>query len=184
MANDSNGTSFLDLPREIREMIYEWGSEEPEFGNMLDLQGAGYTKATAPLLYIHQSITNDLQSRIYKNQTIVLPFQEPSQCLKSRGIAGCGSWQSLADIKESRREYHRVTEKGEDQIEDPEDYAFWDDDSRGDLTDKLEREFLAIKRAMPALKQVKFILWCGLWTPYEGDWTPALENLSLSIGKG
>ncbi|KAH7127485.1 hypothetical protein EDB81DRAFT_809375 [Dactylonectria macrodidyma] len=67
---------FLSLPRELREQVYDLAFKVEPSSRLYD-PGTRYTKATAPLLYVHETITNELQPRLYEDHAIVLPIQKP-----------------------------------------------------------------------------------------------------------
>jgi hypothetical protein len=71
----SQGTSFLHLPLEIRNLIYELAFTPVEHANLLNPTQTVYTKEAAPLLYVHPAITADLRHRLYRDDfSLVLPF--------------------------------------------------------------------------------------------------------------
>ncbi|KAF5647685.1 uncharacterized protein FTJAE_1742 [Fusarium tjaetaba] len=182
-------TSFLDLPREVRDMVYDYALQDVKFSNAFTTQTA-YSPDTLPLLYVHKIISDDLQPRLYQSHAIVVPLQEPS-------TYATGEWSIVPRIACSRImkqlsstliiemsqttiSYYPDSDLEEDYDEDPvEDEFSWDDlDSQGaKLPQKLINDILALKQSLPALKTIKFVFWFGNWTAYFRVWEKHVEKL-------
>ncbi|KAF4487867.1 hypothetical protein FAGAP_11263 [Fusarium agapanthi] len=189
-------TSFLDLPREVRNMVYDYAFEDVKFSNAFTTQNA-YSPGVTPLLYVHKSIPDNLQHRLYQNHAIVIPLQEPS-------TYAVGEWSIVPRIACSKMMKQRTNtliiemcqttktyypdsdlkDGGED--EDPvEGELFWNSDSRGGklLPQKLINDILALKQSLPALKSIKFVFWFGNWTVYGNFWEEHFEKLKAAWPK-
>ncbi|KAK2687940.1 hypothetical protein QWA68_012593 [Fusarium oxysporum] len=185
-------TSFLDLPREVRDMVYDYALEDVKFSNAFTTQTA-HSPKISPLLYVHKSISDDLQPRLYQNHAIVVPLQEPS-------TYAAGDWSIvprvacskmmkqrsntlIIEMSQTTISYYPDPDPERDLYEDPmEDEYFWESDSRGGkaFPQKLINDILALKPSLPALKTVKFVFWFGKWTAYQEPWEKHLEKLRVA----
>ncbi|KAF5254549.1 hypothetical protein FANTH_807 [Fusarium anthophilum] len=182
-------TSFLDLPREVRDMVYDYAFEDVKFSNAFTTQTA-YSPDILPLLYVHKIISDDLQPRLYQNHTIVIPLQEPSTYATGEWSIvprmACSKMMKqrsktlIIEMCQTTISYYPDSDLEEDYDEDPvEDESFWEPDSRGGkaLPQKLINDILALKQSLPALKTIKFVFWFGNWTAWCSDWEEYLEKL-------
>ncbi|PNP79919.1 hypothetical protein FNYG_06616 [Fusarium nygamai] len=186
-------TSFLDLPREVRDMVYDYALEDVKFSNAFTTQTA-YSPDILPLLYVHKIISDDLQPRLYQNHAIVIPLQEPStyatgewsivpRIACSKMMRQCTN-TLIIEMSQTTISYYPDSDLEEDYDEDPvEDELFWVElDSRGAkaLPQKLINDILALKPSLPALKTIKFVFWFGNWTAYGSHWEKHLEKLKAT----
>lgn len=182
-------TSFLDLPREVRDMVYDYVFEDANFSNAFTTQTA-YSPNILPLLYVHKIISDDLQPRLYQNHAIVIPLQEPSTYATGQWsivprIACSEMMQQrsntlIIEMSQTTISYYPDSDLEDDEDEDPvEDDTFWDPDSRGGkaLPQKLISDILALKQSLPALRTIKFVFWFGNWTAWSRTWEEHLEKL-------
>lgn len=146
----------------------------------------GYTKDAAPFLYIHPIITADLKPRLYRNEfSAVLPFQEPRDFVKGRGLTKPQLEARLREcpsimkqrcrklIVEVAQTHGFYLENDCDPDEDLEDWC-----TNTDFPARLIPALLTVKRAMPALEEIKFIFWFGIWCVWPSDWEDYLKGLA------
>ncbi|KAF5561858.1 hypothetical protein FPHYL_5989 [Fusarium phyllophilum] len=182
-------TSFLDLPREVRDMVYDYALEDVKFSNAFTTQTA-YSPDILPLLYVHEIISDDIQPRLYQNHAIVVPLQEPSTYATGEWSIvpriACSEMMKqrsntlIIEMSQTTISYYPDSDLEEDYDEDPvEDESFWDILSQGAKTfpQKLINDILALKSSLPALKTIKFVFWFGNWTAYCDSWEKHLEKL-------
>ncbi|KAM0417083.1 hypothetical protein ACHAPT_012921 [Fusarium lateritium] len=196
MASHQVATSFLHLPLEIRNVIYDLALVPVEHGSILNPTGTAYTKKAAPLLYVHPSITADLGHRLYRDDfSIVLPIQEPGEFARGRGLSEetlqkCldGSSKLMKQrcqtlVIEACQTSHVMTEwdpedypdQKEEDFEPEGDYEYWESD---EFATKLVSYLLRVKKELPALKTVKFIFWLVEWEAPLDGWKEQLEVLA------
>ncbi|KAH7131573.1 hypothetical protein B0J13DRAFT_529553 [Dactylonectria estremocensis] len=111
---------FLRLPRDIRELVYDLAFEIPP--SHMYGSGTRYTKAAVPLLYVHETITNELQPRLHRYHAIVLPIQEPYAFYK-RGKPLAARLKKLPQMMTSRTTTIIVEVAHTSPIEDMHDFA-------------------------------------------------------------
>ncbi|KAJ4325073.1 hypothetical protein N0V84_003616 [Fusarium piperis] len=196
MPSDHGCISFLHLPLEIRNIIYDLAFVPVEHGNILSPTETPYTKEAAPLLYVHPSITADLRSRLYQDDfSIVLPIQEPSEFAKGRGFSEEALQECLDRssrlmkqrcgtlVIEACQTSYVMTEwdpedypgQKKEDFEQEEDYEHWEGD---EFAANLVPYLLKIKKELPALKTIKFILWLVEWEAPLDGWRSQLEELA------
>lgn len=205
MPSDHGSASFLHLPLEVRTHIYDLAFVPVEHADILSPTKTPYTKEAAPLLYVHPSITADLGPRLYRDGfSVVLPIQEAGEFAKGRGLSQealqeCldGSSRLMKQrcqtlVVEACQRSYVMTEwdpegdpdlKKED-FKPVEDYDFWE---RDDFAANLVPYLLKIKKELPALKTVKFILWLVQWDAPLYAWRGQLEELArewVKLDKG
>ncbi|KAH6960411.1 hypothetical protein DER45DRAFT_158118 [Fusarium avenaceum] len=179
-------TSFLSLPREIRDIIYDYALEDVQFTNTLTAVTA-YTPQTFPLLFVDKGISDDLQPRLYENHTMVIPIQEPCQYIIKNStfapqVAKCSRMMKersktiVIEMAQTDMSHHANAELDEDG--NPEiAYEFWE--SQGSVfAEKLIDDLLALKPELPGFKTVKLVFWFANWIAYSNEWSDALERLT------
>ncbi|KAM0434896.1 hypothetical protein ACHAQK_008591 [Fusarium lateritium] len=177
--------SFLSLPREIRDIIYDYALEDVQFTNALTAVTA-YTPQTFPLLYVDKSISDDLEPYLYKNHTMVIPVQEPCQYILGNSklspqVAKCSRMMKersktiVIEMAQTVPSYHADFEVDEDGNPEPVE-EYWE--SQGSVfAEKLIDDILALKTEFPGFKTVKFVFWFAKWITYDNQWSDALERL-------
>ncbi|KAM6505807.1 hypothetical protein FSOLCH5_013982 [Fusarium solani] len=179
----SEPTSFLHLPPEIRNLVYDLAFNPNVKTNILDPAHSGYTRDVSTLLYVHPVISADLRQRTYGGDfSLVLPIQEPSEWVKGRGLDSekletC--LNNLPDVMKKKCERLIVEASQSDEVED-DDYEFWDSE---DFPSYLIPLLLQIKEGIPALKKIKFIFWFGEWSAPVDVWKKSLRLLSRRWNK-
>ncbi|KAF7554447.1 hypothetical protein G7Z17_g2911 [Cylindrodendrum hubeiense] len=183
----AHSTSFLHLPREVREMVYDVAFENIEHSSLYN-SGTAYTKDSSPLLYVHESITEDLQPRLYRDHTIVLPLQEPSEFVKGEDTVA-HHLEKVSRMMKNRAttiiieaaQTGRVYETDEENTsggEPEEDYDFWHEEQGGvRFAKKITQELLSMKAQLPSATRVKLIFWFGKWVTYSQHWKSQLAWL-------
>ncbi|KAF4345623.1 hypothetical protein FBEOM_420 [Fusarium beomiforme] len=183
--------SFLDLPREVRDMIYNHALKEVKFSNAFTSRTA-YSPEAFPLLYVHNLISKDLQPRLYRYHAIAIPIQEPStyatgswsivpRMACSKMMKQC-SKTLIIEMSQTTISYFPDSKLEEDGDEDPvEDTEFWSTTSRrrgGEmLARKLINDILALKSKLPAVTTLKLVFWFGYWEAYVDDWEEHLKKV-------
>ncbi|KAF4967690.1 hypothetical protein FSARC_4750 [Fusarium sarcochroum] len=179
-------TSFLSLPTEIRDMIYDYALEDVEFTNALTSKSA-YTPESLPLLYVDETISRELQPRLYKNHAMVIPLQEPSRYT-------IGNWKFTPHVTECSRmmkqrsktltiEMCQTTkslyaDSSLDEDGEPkEPYEFWEGDGGDAFAKRLIGELLDLKSELPSIGTIKFVFWDGSWFAYDHHWEEPLKKL-------
>ncbi|KAJ3542609.1 hypothetical protein NM208_g4007 [Fusarium decemcellulare] len=181
--------TFGDLPREIREMIYEYAFEpsEPVFTNAMASQTA-YTAEKFPLFYLDKKIFEDMQPKLYREHTMVIPIQEPCDYVKRElpfapRVAACSK-----RMRQSTRELivetsqTTISHYGKEFFEEygslEKLYAFWYKHDRGKRFAKnVVNQILSLKRELPNIKRVKFVFWFGCWIVDNFHWEAPLRKL-------
>ncbi|KAL2672644.1 hypothetical protein Neosp_013358 [[Neocosmospora] mangrovei] len=179
----SDPISFLHLPPEIRNLVYDLAFNPDVKTNILDPSHSGYTKDVSPLLYVHPIISADLRRRTYGGDfSLVLPIQEPSEWVKGRGLDSeklktC--LDKLPDLMKNKCQRLIVEASQSDEVEDV-DYEFWESE---DFPSYLVPLLLQIKEEIPTLKKVTFIFWFGEWSASVDVWKRSLRLLSRRWNK-
>ncbi|UPK99822.1 hypothetical protein LCI18_010757 [Fusarium solani-melongenae] len=179
----SEPASFLHLPPEIRNLIYDLAFNPDVKTNILGPAHSGYTRGVSPLLYVHPAISADLRQRTYGGDfSLVLPIQEPSGWVKGRGLDSdklqtC--LNNLPDLMKKKCERLIVEASQSDEVED-DDYEFW---YSGDFPNYLIPLLLQIKEEVPRLKKITFIFWFGEWSAPVDVWKKSLLLLSRQWNK-
>ncbi|KAF4462819.1 hypothetical protein FALBO_10361 [Fusarium albosuccineum] len=181
--------TFGDLPREIRQMIYEYTFEpsEPVFTNAIASQTA-YTAEKYPLFYLDMKIFEDMQPHLYRNHTMVIPIQEPCDYVKRElpfapRVAACSKrmrQSTKALIIETSQT--TISHYGKEFFEEYGDlknlYAFWYKHDRGKkFAKKVVNEILSLKKELPNIKKLKFVFWFGCWIVDNRHWKKSLRKL-------
>ncbi|CAH0003378.1 unnamed protein product [Clonostachys byssicola] len=146
--------------------------------------GTAYTPTTAPLLYVHPRITEDLQHRLYGNHALVIPIQEPRKYIKGDQQLDLpvsklsqrrrGSATSIIFEISQTEQVYLYTPDGKQDI----DHDFWDDDRKGNALAKLlTGEALRLKSDLPNVGMVSFVFWYGEMSVYVNDWKRELAGL-------
>ncbi|KAH6884893.1 hypothetical protein B0T10DRAFT_409288 [Thelonectria olida] len=172
------GKSFLHLPAEIRNLIYDLAFVPVEHANLLNPIPTVYTKEAAPLLYVHPAITAELNQRLYRdNFSLVLPVQEPSEFAKGRGLTSETLERCLKETSPlmKQRCEKLIVEASQTQVPD-EDYDYWYHNA--DFPTRLIPALLSIRSELPALKEVEFIFWFGNWVASVREWKEHLKRLA------
>ncbi|RSM01567.1 hypothetical protein CEP52_008480 [Fusarium oligoseptatum] len=162
--SSSEPTSFLHLPPEIRNLVYDLAFNPDVKANILNAAHTGYTRDVSPLLYVHPVISADLRERAYTGDfSLVLPIQEPSEWVKGRGLNSeklkiC--LDNLPGLMKKKCERLIVEASQSDEAEE-ENYDFWDSE---DFPSYLIPLLLQIKEEIPTLNKITFIFWFGEWT--------------------
>jgi hypothetical protein len=179
-------TSFLSLPREIRDIIYDYTLEDVQFSNALTAVTA-YTPQAFPLLFVDKSISDDLQPRLYEKHTMVIPIQEPCQYTIgnytfSSQVAKCSRMMKersktiVVEMAQTAISHHADCEL--DQDGNPQEAEeFWE--SEGSVfAEKLIDDILALKPELPGFKTLKLVFWFAKWIAYGNQWSDALKRLT------
>ncbi|KAF4455589.1 hypothetical protein F53441_2113 [Fusarium austroafricanum] len=179
-------TSFLDLPREIRDMIYDYYTLDVDFTNALT-SGTAYTPKTYPLLYVHDIISEELQHRLYRNHSMVIPIQEPS-------VYATGFWNIplrtahcsrlmkqrsntlILEMSQTGNSYYADAESEDDEDEPEHDDEFWRSGGIR-LAEKTIHDILALKSELTAVTKVKLVFWFGYWDIWVDQWRDPLKRL-------
>ncbi|KAF4984495.1 hypothetical protein FZEAL_343 [Fusarium zealandicum] len=177
--------SFLHLPREIRNMVYDFTFiPDQQYINILDCEGTVYTKKIAPLLYVHPTIADDLRHRLYQhNISLVLPIQNPSKLAVRRDLQLDALQTCLGKMsKLMKRQCERlIVEASQIDLTEDEDAMDVDGDTGQEYDDgfakRLVPMIMLIKKEIPSLNDVKFIFWFGSWS--LDPWTEHLERLAV-----
>jgi len=69
---------FSVFPREVRDMIYSYSTPEI-LGTDVTVSKTAYNPRTAPLLFLNEAISKDVQHLLYKNHMIIVPALNPSE---------------------------------------------------------------------------------------------------------
>ncbi|KAF5628852.1 hypothetical protein F52700_7945 [Fusarium sp. NRRL 52700] len=181
--------SFLDLPREVRDIVYDYYTfEDAEFSNAFTTQTA-YSPDILPLLYVHKTISDDLQSRLYQNHAIAVPLQEPSTYATGEWSIvpriACSKMMKqrsntlIIEMSQTTKSYYPDSDLKDSDKDPVEDKYFWHHSSRGGkaLPEKLINDILALKPSLPTLETIKFVFWFGNWTADGGVWKEHIEKL-------
>ncbi|KAF4962599.1 hypothetical protein FSARC_9377 [Fusarium sarcochroum] len=181
--------SFVDLPTEIRQLIYHYAFKEiePKFTNALTSRTA-YTPEKYPFLYMIKAMTAEIQPYLYGRHSMVIPIQEP--CDYTLGdrpfaprVALCSGRMKRCTktliIEASQTSISHYGDSFFEEYGDPEDvYAFWYEHDRGkEFAKKITNEILALKPELPAVKKVKFVFWFGCWIADNKHWRESLKKL-------
>ncbi|KAJ4263438.1 hypothetical protein NW762_006257 [Fusarium torreyae] len=182
----ANQISFLDLPIEIRDMIYDYALEDVEFTNALQAKTA-YTPKKVPLLYVDETITKELQHRLYANHAMVIPIQEPSRY-------AIGDWTFAPQVTECSRMMkqrskiltiemcqttpsHYANPPLDKDGKPKEAHGFWERNGGDTFAKKVVGELLDFKSELPAVKTIKIVFWDGNWFAYNRHWKEPLKQL-------
>ncbi|KAM0549871.1 hypothetical protein ACHAPJ_009118 [Fusarium lateritium] len=178
--------SFLDLPTEIRDMIYDYALEDVEFTNALESKTA-YTPKKAPLLYVDQTITKELQPRLYSNHVMVIPIQEPSQYAIGDSTFVPQVTECSRMMKERSRTLtiemcqtipsHYADSPLDEDGKPKEAHSFWEGKGGDTFAKKVVRELLDLLSELPEVKTIKLVFWDGNWFAYKSHWEEPLEQL-------
>jgi hypothetical protein len=126
-------------------------------------------------MYVHQKISENLQRRLYKDHTIVIPVQEsPEYVNKTVKFApyldGCSRRMKLSTSQ-------LVVEVSQTQPTFLDDGAgrktidFWDrEEGGGAFARKMVSDLLDMKSQLPNVKSIKFIFWCNDFMPNCQHW--------------
>ncbi|KAF5013341.1 hypothetical protein FDECE_644 [Fusarium decemcellulare] len=193
-SSESGPVSFLHLPLEVRTIVYDLAFTPVAYGNLLDPKTFVYTKEAAPLLHVHPIISADLHHRLYRDGfAIVLPFQEPSEFTKGRGLSDETLKTCLNDLpklmkqrcnkliveasqtREVLEDWDPECGRDKDTWEPDVDYEFWEDEA---FAARLVPRLLEIKKEMLALKKVHFIFWIAEWIAPMESWRDQLQALA------
>ncbi|RSL64004.1 hypothetical protein CEP51_013215 [Fusarium floridanum] len=181
--------TFGHLPREVRQMIYEYTFEpsKPVFTNAIASQTA-YTAEKYPIFYLDKNIFQDVQPQLYQEHTMVIPIQEPCDYVTHElpfapRVAAC-SKRMRQSTRELIIEASQTTTShyGEEFYKEYGDlkylYAFWYEHDRGKkFAEKVINEILSLKKELPNIKKVKFVFWFGCWIVDNSHWENSLEKL-------
>ncbi|VUC27875.1 unnamed protein product [Clonostachys rosea] len=171
--------SFLSLPYEVREMIYDLVSVDVQHSNMLNARTA-YTPSASPLLYVHPIISNELQSHLYKNHAIVLPAQEASEYTTNRtgllpALSSCSfmmrtrSNRLIVEISQTKSIYSQDARSSHD---------WWYLKKYGAAFARtLVADILLMKPQLPNVHSIEFRFWCSEMAPINDDWARNFKKL-------
>uniref|UniRef100_A0A8H7N3M8 Uncharacterized protein n=1 Tax=Bionectria ochroleuca TaxID=29856 RepID=A0A8H7N3M8_BIOOC len=175
---------LLRLPIEVRLAIYDYAFEDVSESNIHD-GGTAYTPSTAPLLYVHPRITEDLQHRLYGNHALVIPIQEPSKYIKGdqqlilpvsklSQRRKSSATSIIFEISQTEQVY-RYTPDGKQVV----DYGFWDgrSETSNALAKLLTGAALHLKSDLPNVVMVCFVFWYGEMSVYVDNWKRELAAL-------
>ncbi|RSL92553.1 hypothetical protein CDV31_015106 [Fusarium ambrosium] len=181
--SSSEPTSFLHLPPEIRNLVYDLAFNPDVKANILNAAHTGYTREASPLLYVHPVISADLRERAYTGDfSLVLPIQEPSEWVKGRGL-DCEKLKTYLDnlpgLMKKKCERLIVEASQSDEAEE-ENYEFWDSK---DFPSYLIPLLLQIKEEIPTLNKITFIFWFGELSAPPNVWKKSLRLLSRQWSK-
>ncbi|KAJ4245007.1 hypothetical protein NW762_014213 [Fusarium torreyae] len=181
--------SFVDLPREIRQQIYDYVFEDPEpvFTNALTSRTA-YPPEKYPFLYMDKAITEEIQSYLYRGHSMVIPIQEPCDYVREEElltsqVAFCSERMRRCTktliFEASQTSISQYGEGFFKEYGEPEDvYAFWYKHDRGTkFAEKIIEEILALKPHLPSIKNIKFVFWFGCWIVDNDHWRGRLNEL-------
>lgn len=183
----SSPSPLLTLPREIREMIYDVLFEDIEYSNLLTSKTA-YTPTSCPLLYVDQTISNELYPRLYSSHAIAVPVQEPSKYAtgstqfaphleKASRMMKLKTHTIIVEASQTELSYYPDGDVDSDG-EPEEAYDFWDDEEGGgEFAEKITEELLSMLTQMPHVSNIKFIFWFGDWRADYRHWRSQFENL-------
>lgn len=182
-------TGFLDLPREIREMIYDHVFDDldlPSYGNFFT-GGTVYMPSSVPLLYVHTHISEELQARLYKNHRTVIPIQEPSGYVRGGKTMDLNTDHMsrqrifatktiIVEVAETHDSYE-VHDSGNEEPSQPEtEEYFWE--QHGDTcADMIKNTLSVVLSSFPNVKHVKLKLWDCQNGIYPSGWKEAISEL-------
>ncbi|RSL62904.1 hypothetical protein CEP54_005532 [Fusarium duplospermum] len=179
----SEPTSFLHLPLEIRNLVYDLAFNPDVKANILDAAHTRYTREASPLLYVHPVISADLRERAYSGDfSLVLPIQEPSEWVKGRGLDSENMKTCLDDLPSLMKKKCEklIIEASQSDEAEEENYEFWDSE---DFPNYLIPLLLQIKEEIPTLSKITFIFWFGEWSAPVDVWKKSLRLLSRRWNK-
>ncbi|KAL1597311.1 hypothetical protein SLS60_008895 [Paraconiothyrium brasiliense] len=167
----ANGATFFDLPREIRDIIYDLAFADldiPKHSN-IHAERAVYTSTSAPLLYVHTQITEELQCLIYKEHKIVIPIQELSQYIKGEKTIDTntdhvshqrrlGTKCIAVELIQTQDVYETDTSADEKPSSPIVDEGFWDDKGK-ECAKMITEALLNLKSSFPNVESVDIVLW-------------------------
>ncbi|KAM0560037.1 hypothetical protein ACHAPJ_003996 [Fusarium lateritium] len=181
--------SFVDLPREIRQQIYDYVFEdvEPVFTNALTSRTA-YPPENYPFLYMDKAITEEIQPYLYRGHSMVIPIQEPSEYIRDKQllasrVALCSERMRRCTktviFEASQTSISRYDEGFFEEYGEPEDvYAFWYKHKRGKkFAEKITKEIRSLKKDFSSIEKIKFVFWFGCWIVDNDHWRKWLKKL-------
>ncbi|CAH0025563.1 unnamed protein product [Clonostachys rhizophaga] len=171
--------SFLSLPREVRNIIYDLVPVDIPHSNILIAKTA-YTSSVLPLLYVHPIISNDLQSRLYENHVIVLPVQEPSEYSTSHSrllphLETCSklmktrSNRLIVEVSQTQSHYSKDGESCHDWWYLKKDAAAFAKTLIADIS--------LLKSHLPNVDSIDVRFWCSEMAPINDHWARNLKKL-------
>ncbi|KAF5001618.1 hypothetical protein FGRMN_924 [Fusarium graminum] len=162
-------SGFFSLPREIRDIIYDYALEDVPFSDALTATTA-YTPESFPLLYVDKLISDELQPLLYENHAIVVPIQSPKQYADGNSdffprVTKCSRMMK-------QRSKTLIIEMALINSDDDPEYG----ESVG-FGGVLTPDILALKPELTGLKDIKLVFWSYSYSEYSADWSAPLKKL-------
>ncbi|KAF5672795.1 hypothetical protein FHETE_3629 [Fusarium heterosporum] len=163
-------SGFLSLPREIRDIIYDYALEDVPFSDALTATTA-YTPESFPLLYVDKFISEELQPLLYENHAMVIPIQSPKEY--ANGNSNFFPKDTKCSRMMKQRSKSLVIEMA--LITSVDDSEFGETVRFGGV---LIPDILALKPELTGLKEIKLVFWSYSYSEDIADWSDPLKKLT------
>ncbi|KAM0342106.1 hypothetical protein ACHAPU_009720 [Fusarium lateritium] len=164
-------SGFLSLPREIRDIIYDYALEDVPVTNALTAATA-YTPESFPLLYVDRCISNELQLLLYENHAMVVPIQTPRQY--ANGNSNFSPRVSKCSRMMKQRSKTLIIEMALLATDNDDDDGYGEAVAFGAV---LTPDILALKPELTGLNKIKLVFWSYSYSEYSADWSEPLKAL-------